>query len=62
MTLPLLTQSREGFHGPRYVGALASIHADNEFGPWWCHGMEFETVGHRPPFPWAGQTTTKGDT
>ena len=56
MTLPLLTQDRAGFHGPRYAGALASIHDDVEFdGGFWVFGVEFMVVGDPPPFPWAGQ-------
>jgi hypothetical protein len=53
MTLPLLAQDRELMRGPRYAGALASIHPDVEFPEYWEMNMEF-SPNTRPPFRWAG--------
>ena len=62
MTLPLLTQDQQGMWGSRGQGVIVSIHDDVEYPPTvWVNGMEFKAAD-RPPFPWAGQTTTKGDT
>ena len=60
MTLPLLTQERQRMNGDRYLGVIASVRHDIEYGPWWETGMEF-SAATRPPFQWAGQTTTEGE-